>query len=100
MIGPELSFTPRGLYIGGEWQEAAEGGRLASISPSTGEHLGEVPAATQADVDRAVRAGRAAFESDWGRMPMRERTGYARETLAGQCPVCDRDMTPKCGQYV
>ena len=36
MIGPELNFTPRGLYIGGEWQEAADGGRLASINPSTG----------------------------------------------------------------
>ena len=76
MIGPELNFTPRGLYIGGEWQEAAEGGRLASINPSTGEHLGEVPAATRTDVDRAVRAGRKAFESEWGRMPMRERAGY------------------------
>ena len=29
MIGPELNFTPRGLYIGGEWLEAADGGRLA-----------------------------------------------------------------------
>ena len=76
MIGPELSFTPRGLYIGGDWQEAAEGGRLASINPSTGEHLGEVPAATEADVDRAVRAARAAFETEWGRMPIRERAGY------------------------
>ena len=73
MIGPELNFTPRGLYIGGEWQEAAEGGRLASINPSTGEHLGEVPAATGADVDRAVRAARTAFESEWGRMPILER---------------------------
>jgi betaine-aldehyde dehydrogenase len=76
MIGPELTFTPRGLYIGGEWQEAAERGRLQSINPSTGEHIGEVPLATEADVDRAVRAGRKAYESDWGRMPMRERAGY------------------------
>jgi len=76
MIGPELNFTPRGLYIGGQWQEAAEGGRLESINPATGERLGEVPLATQADVDRAVKAGRKAFESDWGRMPMRERAGY------------------------
>ena len=76
MIGPELHFTPRGLYIGGEWQEAADGGRLASINPSTGEPLGEVPLATEADVDRAVNAGRKAFESDWGRLPMRERAGY------------------------
>ena len=75
MIGPKLDFTPRGLYIGGEWQEADGGGRLASINPSTGEHLGEVPAATAADVDRAVRAGRKAFDSEWGRMPIRERAG-------------------------
>ena len=75
MIGPELDFTPRGLYIGGEWQEADGGGRLASINPSTGEPLGEVPAATEADVDRAVRAGRKAFDSEWGRMPIRERAG-------------------------
>lgn len=76
MIGPDLEFTPRGLYIGGEWQDASEGGRLETINPSTGERLGEVPMATETDVDRAVRAGRHAFESDWGRMPMRERAGY------------------------
>ena len=83
MMGPELNFTPRGLYIGGEWQEAAEGGSLASINPSTGEHLGEVPAATQTDVDRAVRSAHTAFRSEWGRMPMRERAGYL-ERLAGR----------------
>ena len=76
MIGPRLDFSPRGLYIGGEWQEAAEGGRLVSINPSTGERLGEVPLATGVDVERAVRAGREAFDSGWGRMPMRERAGY------------------------
>ena len=82
MIGPELNFTPRGLYIGGEWQEAAEGGRLESINPSTGEHLGEVPAATGADVDRAVRAARAAFETEWGRMPLLERAGCLERLAA------------------
>ena len=82
MIGPELNFTPRGLYIGGEWQEAAEGGRLASINPSTGEHLGEVPDATASDVDRAVRAARAAFESEWGRMPLLERAGCLERLAA------------------
>ena len=76
MIGPELNFAPRGLYIGGEWQEATDGGRLESINPSTGEHLGEVPLATEADVDRAVRAARRAFEAEWGGMPMRERADY------------------------
>lgn len=78
MIGPDLNFIPKGLYIGGEWQEAAGGGRLESINPSTGEKLGQVPMATEVDVDRAVRAGRKAFELEWGRMPMRERAGYLK----------------------
>ena len=82
MIGPELNFTPRGLYIGGEWQEAAEGGRLVSINPSTGEPLGEVPAATGADVDRAVRAAREAFGSEWRRMPILERAGCLERLAA------------------
>ena len=83
MTGPELNFTPRGLYVGGEWQEAAEGGRLESINPSTGECLGEVPVATEADVDRAVRAARTVFESEWGPMPIRERAEYL-ERLANR----------------
>ena len=81
MIGPDLNFTPKGLYIGGEWQEATGGGRLASINPSTGEHLGEVPLAADEDVHRAVEAAHDAFVSDWGRMPIRERAAYL-ESLA------------------
>ena len=96
MIGPKLDFTPRGLYIGGEWQEADRGGRLASINPSTGEPLGEVPAATTADVDRAVRAGRKAFDSEWGRMPIRERAG-SLERLADRLHA-HRDETPAAAQ--
>ena len=97
MIGPDLHFTPRGLYIGGQWQEAADGGRLETINPPTGERLGEVPLATEADIDRAVRAGRKAFESDWGRLPTRERAGYLerladrlhehRDELGGKNPM-------------
>ncbi len=81
MIGPDLNFTPKGLYIGGEWQEATGGGRLSSINPSTGEHLGEVPLAADDDVHRAVEAAHDAFVSDWGRMPIRERAAYL-ESLA------------------
>ncbi len=76
MIGPDLNFTPKGLFIGGEWQDAVDGGCVESINPSTGEKLGEVPLATEADVDRAVRAAQKSFVTDWGRMPMRERAGY------------------------
>jgi betaine-aldehyde dehydrogenase len=69
---PDLEFSPRGLYIGGRWEDAADGRRFASINPATGRKLGEVPAAGPQDVDRAVKAAKAAF-SEWRRVPIRER---------------------------
>ncbi len=69
---PSLGFTPRGLYVGGRWEESASGERFETINPSTGERLGEVPAADAADVDRAVAAAKAAFR-DWSRVPIVER---------------------------
>lgn len=79
-ISPDLKFAPKGLYIGGKWEEAADGKRLETINPATMERLGEVPAAGAADVDRAVAAGKKAFR-DWGRMPAKERAA-AMEKLA------------------
>ncbi|MBM3342116.1 MAG: aldehyde dehydrogenase family protein [Betaproteobacteria bacterium] len=69
---PDLGYTPKGLYIGGQWQAAADGRSFATLSPSTGRKLGEAPYAAAADVDRAVQAAKKAFV-DWRRMPMRER---------------------------
>ncbi|MBT5299948.1 MAG: aldehyde dehydrogenase family protein [Rhodospirillaceae bacterium] len=69
---PDLGFTPKGLYIGGEWQDAADGRTFASTNPSNGEHLGDVPLAGEVDVDRAVAAAKTAF-TDWGRAPVKER---------------------------
>ncbi|MDD9877115.1 MAG: aldehyde dehydrogenase family protein [Magnetovibrio sp.] len=71
---PDLGFSPKGLYIGGEWQDAADGRTFASTNPSNGEHLGEVPLAADADVARAVAAARSAF-GDWGRTSIKERAG-------------------------
>jgi betaine-aldehyde dehydrogenase len=69
---PTLDISLRGLYIGGAWVSPAAGGTFTSINPSTGEKLADVPAATGADVDRAVQAARRAFP-EWSRVPMRER---------------------------
>lgn len=72
---PKLNVDPKGLYIGGAWVEAQSGKTLETINPSNREHLGEVPLAGKADVDRAVQAGKKAFE-DWSRMPIVERAEY------------------------
>lgn len=69
---PDLGYTPKGLYIGGKWQAAVDGRSFATLSPSTGRKLGEVPYAAAADVDCAVQAAKKAF-AEWRRMPMRER---------------------------
>ena len=69
---PDFNFSPRGLYIGGEWQESIDGGTFETINPSNLEKLGDVPDATEKDIDRAVTAARSAFE-EWRRVPIGER---------------------------
>lgn len=51
------------MLIGGEWIPAASGNCLETLDPATGKVLARVPAADADDVDRAVRAARAAFRS-------------------------------------
>jgi succinate-semialdehyde dehydrogenase/glutarate-semialdehyde dehydrogenase len=48
------------LYIAGEWTEGTGDEVHELVSPATGEHIATVPIASQADVDRAVAAARAA----------------------------------------
>ena len=60
-------------FIGGEWVAAASGETLPVIDPSTGEVFDQIPRGASADVDRAVRAARAALAGPWGRMTAAER---------------------------
>ncbi|MFJ2160533.1 aldehyde dehydrogenase family protein [Streptomyces sp. NPDC087856] len=54
------------MTIGGESRHAVDGQTLEVRNPATGEVLGHVPAASAADIDLAVQAGKNAFE-DWRR---------------------------------
>jgi gamma-glutamyl-gamma-aminobutyraldehyde dehydrogenase len=49
-------------FIDGEFVDAASGETFDSVNPATGEVLARVAAGDAADVDRAVRAARRAFE--------------------------------------
>src|SRR3954465_8165109 len=64
-----------GLFIDGEFTEAADGKVFKTVSPSTEEVLSEVAQAGSEDVDRAVRAARKAFEK-WSALPGSERAKY------------------------
>jgi len=55
-----------GLYINGEFVEGVDKTTVEIVNPSTGKSLGHVPAATDKDVDIAVKAAREAFETRWG----------------------------------
>jgi betaine-aldehyde dehydrogenase len=72
MQSPALNFTPRGLYIGGQWVAPDDDASFVSINPSNMEKLATVPSAGDADVDKAVRAAKAAFK-EWSRVPIKER---------------------------
>jgi acyl-CoA reductase-like NAD-dependent aldehyde dehydrogenase len=66
--------APDRLFIGGEWVDAADGGRLETLDPSTGGVVAEVAAAGGADIDLAVRAARRALEDpSWRRMDAADR---------------------------
>ncbi|MBO7938395.1 MULTISPECIES: aldehyde dehydrogenase family protein [Streptomyces] len=64
-----------GLFIDGEFTEAADGKVFKTVSPSTEEVLSEIAQAGEADVDRAVKAARKAFEK-WSALPGSERAKY------------------------
>ena len=51
------------LFIAGRWATPASGRRIEIISPITERRIGSVPAASEADVDAAVKAARACFDS-------------------------------------
>ena len=75
---PAPSSTSRrryGLFIDGEFVEAADGKVFKTVSPSTEEVLSEVAQASSEDVERAVKAARKAFEK-WSALPGAERAKY------------------------
>ena len=66
--------TTHQLFIGGRWVDAASGETFDTPNPATGDKLASVAAGGAEDIDRAVRAARAAFEDGpWSRMTPSER---------------------------
>jgi acyl-CoA reductase-like NAD-dependent aldehyde dehydrogenase len=65
---------PRKILIDGKWVDAESGKTFPVYDPSTGTVMANVAEADAADVDKAVRAARKAFdEGPWSRMSPSER---------------------------
>lgn len=76
----EIGLGDGQMLIDGTWVAAADGRTWAHSHPATGEHVASFPVAGPADVDRAVRAARRAFdEGPWPRMRAGERMRVLRK---------------------
>jgi succinate-semialdehyde dehydrogenase/glutarate-semialdehyde dehydrogenase len=69
--------VPTGLFIDGQWRDAADGARLDVEDPATGELIATVADATVADGDAALRAA-AAAQGAWAATPPRSRSELLR----------------------
>ena len=66
------------FYINGEWVPSKGTGTMDVIDSATEEVIGRVPEGNAADVDAAVAAAKAAFET-WSQTPVDVRAKYLRD---------------------
>lgn len=72
MTPPKVRQT--NMLVGGKWMESRSGKRFPTVNPVTEQVIAEVAEGDAADVDAAVKAARAAFDSGpWSRMDARDR---------------------------
>ncbi|XP_001603449.1 retinal dehydrogenase 1 isoform X1 [Nasonia vitripennis] len=57
---PEIKYTK--LFINNEWVDSVSGKKFTTINPANEKVIAEVSEAEKADVDKAVKVARAAFE--------------------------------------
>jgi len=70
----EFLSKPRKMLINGKWVDSVSGKTFPTYDPSTGEVLARVAEGDRADIDQAVKAARAAFDTGpWSRLTASER---------------------------
>src|SRR4051812_28359519 len=70
------------VFIGGEWVEPTGAEPVEVVTPTPEETIGTIPACSPEDADRAVAAGREAFET-WSQTSREERAGYIAAIAEG-----------------
>ena len=82
-IEPTVKVSATKLLINGKWVNSASGKTFPTINPATGDVITQVQEADAADVDRAVIAARAAFETGaWRRKMTASQRGVMLNRLA------------------
>ncbi len=89
------------LFVGGEWTAQIDGLVIDVINPATEEVIGAAAVAGPGDIDRAVRAARAAFDhGPWPRSSPVERAAVLRraaELIAERADEFSRLITLEVG---
>jgi aldehyde dehydrogenase (NAD+) len=89
------------LYVGGEWLDPVDGRLVDVINPLTEESIGRAALAGRADIDRAVRAARAAFDTGpWAASTVHERAAImvrAGQLIAARAQEFSRTITLEVG---
>ncbi|CAI4048532.1 hypothetical protein SKDZ_13G2950 [Saccharomyces kudriavzevii ZP591] len=81
---PQLKITlkqPLGLFINNEFCPSSDGKTIETINPTTGEAITSFQAASEKDVDKAVKAARNAFENVWSKTSSEQRGIYLSNLL-------------------
>ncbi|CAI4035640.1 hypothetical protein SMKI_13G2910 [Saccharomyces mikatae IFO 1815] len=81
---PQLKISlkqPLGLFINNEFCPSSDGETIETVNPTTGEPITSFQAANETDVDKAVKAARAAFENVWSKTSSEQRGIYLSNLL-------------------
>ena len=57
-----------GNFINGKFVESEGGKKFKSINPATESAIAEITESTDADVDKAVKAAKSAYDKTWSKM--------------------------------
>jgi succinate-semialdehyde dehydrogenase/glutarate-semialdehyde dehydrogenase len=72
-----IAAVPTGVFIGGEWAEAASGERFEVIDPASGHVIATVADGGPEDAQRAIEAA-GRVQKDWAKTSPRERSELLR----------------------
>jgi aldehyde dehydrogenase (NAD+) len=104
MTGSTTTSERRELaLIGGQWRAASEGATYDKHNPSRpSEVVATVPMLTEQDVEQAIAAAAAAFDS-WAQLPPLTRAGYlerAATVVEGNVEQIATDITSETGKRI
>jgi aldehyde dehydrogenase (NAD+) len=89
------------LLIAGDWRQPVTGDTIAVIDPSDGAEYARIGRGGAEDIDRAVKAARAAQEGAWGRLAAVERGRLLlklAESIAARAEELARIEARDCGK--